>query len=79
MTQREASKKHWNSNNTVEDINSGCLQRIADATEAMAKNYVDLQNERDRLIARVEYRDERITKLENRIRGLKGVITKLKK
>jgi hypothetical protein len=36
-TLREASKQKWTSKNTIEHINAGSLQRIADATEAMAK------------------------------------------
>ncbi|MCJ7563704.1 MAG: hypothetical protein MUP52_03830 [Candidatus Aminicenantes bacterium] len=32
-TQRAASKKNWTSDDTVGDINSGSLQRIADALE----------------------------------------------
>ena len=33
----------WN-----DDLQVGCLQRIADATEAMAKNHIRLMEERDR-------------------------------
>ena len=44
MNQREASKKDWSSTNTVVDINSGSLQRIADACEKMATNVVYLQD-----------------------------------
>lgn len=32
-TQRAASKNNWTSDDTVGDINSGSLQRIADALE----------------------------------------------
>ena len=79
MNQREASKLNFTSNNTVEEINSGCLQRIADATEKMASNYTSLQNDRD--LYKRWYEEERAykNKLHNRIRSLKGVITKIKK
>jgi len=43
--QREHSKQNWASGGSVEEINSGSLQRIADATEIMAQNYVTLQND----------------------------------
>lgn len=37
-TQREASRQNWTSENTREDINSGSLQRMADALEKIAGN-----------------------------------------
>lgn len=44
---REASRDNWvrEGGITDEDIRTGCLQRIADATEAMAKNHVQLQRD----------------------------------
>lgn len=40
------SKRHWGSTEnsdklSIEQIQTGCLQRIADATEAMAKNFAN--------------------------------------
>lgn len=44
---RDHSKTDWGSNTNefpgLERINAGSLQRIADATEAMAKNYIEQQ------------------------------------
>lgn len=82
-TQREASRENWNLNSdqgpTIDEINSGSLQRIADATEAMAKNHIRLQQDYDYMKgSRDRYRTE-LTAAENKIRTLKGVITKLKK
>lgn len=79
MNQREASKQNWNSTNTVMDINSGSLQRIADATEKMASSYDNLRNDRDLYKKWYEEGNENRNKLERKISALRGVITKLKK
>lgn len=46
---KDASRANWartdNRNPTTEQLQLGCLQRIADATEAMAKNYVQLEKD----------------------------------
>lgn len=39
---RESSRQNWTSSETIQDINSGLLQRITDATELMAKNHLKL-------------------------------------
>ena len=39
MNMRELSRKEFTSNGTVEHINCGSLQRIADALEKVAINY----------------------------------------
>lgn len=44
---REISKMNFEGKQTHEDITAGSLQRIADAAELMASNFVKLQNERD--------------------------------
>lgn len=79
MNQRDASRQNWNCRNTVEDINSGCLQRIADATEKMASNYTALQNDRDMYKRWYNQHREEKEGLYRKISALKGVITKLKK
>lgn len=80
-TTRDASRlNHTASNpNSIEHINCGSLQRIADATERMAGNYTALQNELDRY--KVYYRElsERLSSRDKTISSLKGQITKLKK
>lgn len=78
---RTASKGHWA---VVDDgkysaINAGSFQRIADATELMAKNYQGLVNERDLYLCWYKESQARNTKKDLRIAALKGVITKLKK
>lgn len=80
MNQREASKQNWTlTSNTIEEINSGSLQRIADATEKMAASYDSLRNERDRYKTWYEDRGRAIAYLNKRIAALRGVITKMKK
>jgi hypothetical protein len=90
MTTREDSRRDFISRGTVEDANSGSLQRIADACERMATNWTAVATERDKfrklwLDERESHqrsnawRDERIAKLEHRITSLKGVITKMRR
>jgi hypothetical protein len=79
---REESRKNWRTDTllpTKEEIQLGCLQRIADATEQMAKNYVALQN--NLAYYQKSYRDETEyrRKLQRRIISLRGVITRQKK
>ena len=77
---RELSKRNFSSLNgsTLEAISTGSLQRIADATELMAKNFIALQNDRD-MYKRWYYEgNAKNTKLCKQISALKGVITKLK-
>lgn len=78
-TQREQSRQEWTGNNTREDIDSGSLQRIADATELMARNYLELQNDMIFWKNRAEKGLARAEAAERRITALKGVITKMKK
>ena len=80
-TLRELSKQNFTSStgNTHEAISAGALQRIADATEMMAKNYASLQEDRDRYRRWYNEEVERRAKLQRQITALKGVITKLKK
>lgn len=76
---REHSKDNWNSVSTVEHINAGSLQRIADATEKMAGNYIKLQSDYDYMRkSRDNYRECYESSLR-KISALKGVITKLKR
>jgi hypothetical protein len=63
----------------LEDVKIGCLQRIADATEAMAKNYQHLINDRDFYKRRYEEEKALGERMARRISALRGVITKMKK
>lgn len=76
---RDQSRQNWEGDPTTERIDSGSLQRIADACELMAKD-------RSKLISDLENAErwkkqyyERWEKAERKISALKGVITKLKK
>lgn len=63
---------------TNEQIQIGCLQRIADATEVMAKNYIELFAEKEKF--RRWYQDERDWResLERSLRTHKGNYTRVK-
>jgi methyl-accepting chemotaxis protein len=63
---------------TINEINAGSLQRIADAVEKMASNYAQLQNDRDRYKHRAEENAKSAEKLARQNSALRGVITKLK-
>jgi hypothetical protein len=78
-TQRENSKQEWKGEGTLNDINAGSLQRIADATEKMAKNYVDLQNNLDSYKKLFEDRGGALDRMYRRNSALRGQITKLRK
>lgn len=78
-TFRDSSRQNWNTRCTVEDINAGSLQRIADACELMAKNYSELIDERNRWRRWHDEEQERRIALERRNAALRGVITKMKK
>lgn len=79
---KEQSRLNWYTEDeklSLEQINTGALLRIADATEKMASNYIALQNDRDYYKRR--YQEEQASKerMSRRINALKGVITKMKK
>lgn len=78
-TQREQSKKDWESRDTAEDLQLGCLQRIADASEKMASNYTQMQNDLEYYKTGYHRRWEVIEKKDRSISALRGQITKLRK
>lgn len=78
-TQREASRNEWNSDNTREDINSGSLQRIADACEKMCRDREQLEQKCQYLRRRHEILCEELAYLYRSNAALRGVITKLKR
>ena len=78
-THRNLSRQDWIGPANSDDIDTGSLQRIADACEKMASNYTALQNDRD--MYHRWYREQR-SKVEQRDRtiiALRGQITKLKR
>lgn len=73
---------HWGTkdpNISIEQINCGSMLRIADATEVMAQNFIDLQDDRD--LYKKWYHEEREInkKLRSSNYHLRGYITRLKK
>ena len=78
-TAKEQSRKEWTCDKDIDVLNLGCLQRIADATEAMAKRHIELIEENDRLKHVSEYRLHRIHRMYRSNAGLRGYITRLKK
>lgn len=77
---RARSKRDYTSDNgTLEDLRTGAILRIADASELMAKNYSELQFYLDYYKAGYKNRGQAIKSLRLSNAALKGVITKLKK
>lgn len=83
---KEQSQINWvcqdGSVKVFDQIQTGALQRIADATEKMAQSYTDLQKEHDRWKQRAinsEADYERMkANFERRISAINGVITRMK-
>ena len=79
---REESKTNWGThqieNLNMDQINTGCFLRIADATEAMAKNNVQLQADLNWYKQRYNEVSDANNKLHRRISALQGVITRMK-
>ena len=79
----ELSKTDWipthGNNPTLDEVNTGCMQRIALATEKMAGNYTQLQNDTDYYKEIYKERGVTIERLYRQISNMKGQITKLKK
>lgn len=87
MTISKKSHKEWSKDNwyrsdaeqpTPEQLQFGCLQRIAEALEAMAKPYVRLLEDQKWYSERNERQEAQIKRLKNRAAGLKAANTKLK-
>ena len=69
----------WVGTSTSDQIKIKSLQRIADACELMAKSHAQLVSDRD--MYERWYREGKETSewMANRIRALKGVITRMKR
>lgn len=77
---REKSRHNWtNDDNRNENIQLGCMLRIADATEKMAQDRTKLIAERDNAERHTKYWRQVAERIELSNRSLKGQITKLKK
>lgn len=64
---------------STDELRTGALQRIADATEAMAKRHTELIRERDSFMSLYYAACERETKLSRSNAALRGQITRLRK
>lgn len=78
---REASRIMWTNDKpaTTENITLGCILRIADASELMAKNHKQLVDERDRYKKLYEEKRDTVHKRDRTIRGLRGALTREKR
>lgn len=82
---RAGSRTNWgrhledNQQLSREDLQLGCLLRIADATELMAKRHAELQQSLDYYKSIAAERADEITYLKNQLRGARGSITRLRK
>lgn len=76
---RESSRGNWTSNNSLDALRTGALQRIADALEVMSKNYAMLVAERDRYERWYQETLEAQRAAERSNAALRGVITRLKR
>jgi hypothetical protein len=79
-----ASRKSWNNGSGVivptdEQLTVGCLQRIATATEVMAKNYQGLITSRDWYEKMWEDEVARRRKQAHIIAGLRGCVARMKR
>lgn len=68
-----------NTNLNKEQLNTGALLRIADATEKMAVNIVDLQNKLKRTEESLAWNRKRVAYLEKSNAALRGHIKRLKR
>ncbi len=82
MTLRDESRKEFaisGTSGTHDEIRTGSLQRIADACEKMASNYLKLQEDLDLHKRWLELERDRKFQAWRKISALRGVITKMKK
>ena len=80
---REGSKANWGVNGqeslTLEQVQTGAILRIADATEKMAVNHAQLLRDLDYYKGAYKSHQNQIDALSRSNAALKGQITKLKK
>jgi predicted DNA-binding ArsR family transcriptional regulator len=75
---RDLSRDGWIGKGTMENINAGSLQRIADATETIAKSYDQMRENRDYWKKRCEDEMACSKRLAASNRALRGVIKRVK-
>lgn len=81
MRLRDVSRMDWIANEkpTHEDIRTGALMRIADATETMAQEYNRLIRERDMYRRMYRQTNEKADWLARSNAALRGTITRMKR
>jgi hypothetical protein len=75
------SRRNWftaHGQPTTEQLQLGCLQRIADAVEKMATNYLAVSRERDVLKTAVDDLQRRLAAVRRSQACLRGALTRLK-
>lgn len=79
-TFEEDSRNTWSRDggSTMDDVKLGCLQRIAKATEIMAKNHDSLIRQRDEATKSRDYWRTEAEIVQRRLSAARGQITKLK-
>ena len=80
---RKESRRDWSTSGgaapTLEWLQFGAIQRIADATELMARRHQELVDERDRYKRWYDTEHSEARRLARSNNALRGQITKLKK
>ncbi|MCX3264790.1 hypothetical protein [Pedobacter agri] len=87
LNYREESRKNWyqikedgdNSQLSTEDLKFGCILRIADSMELMAKDRTELERQNKQLGELATNRYEEIQTLKKAVAAYKGKWNKLKK
>jgi hypothetical protein len=82
MDARKASEAIWNVSSptpTIEQINMGSLQRIADAVETMSGSYNSIISDRDLYKRWYQEEQKRANSAERHNAALRGVITRMKR
>lgn len=78
---REESKGNYGTSNeilTIEQLNTGAMLRIADATEKMASNYSRMESELKWYKERYDEKNKEIKRLDRVIAALRGHLTRAK-
>lgn len=76
------SKREWltyDEKATIQEIQIGCLQRIAVALETMAQGWRNLEQTRDQYQCWYNEEREKVRHRDSQIRGLKGALTKARR
>lgn len=81
MSLKDESRKEygiWGSTANTDELQAGCLQRIADSLERMEQPFRNLLEHNEYLKSRLREEQAAVRHLHRRIACLRGVITKMK-